>query len=149
MRVGFIGLGTMGTSIALNVIKGEHSLVVHDINEAAAVPHLKMGAKWAATPRKLAEVSEVVFTSLPGPAEVKSVAIGDDGILAGLSTGSAYFDLPTNSPTVIRALHGKFAENGVELLDAPVSGGPDGVKNGKMAIWVGNDECTFETFKPV
>lgn len=149
MKVGFIGLGTMGASIALNAIRGQHALVVHDINPDSAAPHLDMGATWAASPKEVAAGSDVVFTSLPGPAEVQAVALGVDGILAGLSAGDAYFDLSTNSPTVMRELHANFAEKGVELLDAPVSGGPDGARSGKMAIWVGGDEATFERFKPV
>ena len=149
MKVGFIGLGTMGASIALNVIRGQHSLVVHDINRRSADPHLELGATWADTPREVAAASEVVFTSLPGPTEVQAVALGDDGILAGLSVGQAYFDLSTNSPTVVRELHARFAEKGGALLDAPVSGGPDGAKSGKMAIWVGGDEDVFTVHKPV
>ncbi len=149
MKVGFIGLGTMGASIALNVIRGQHSLVVHDINRRSADPHLELGATWADTPREVAAASEVVFTSLPGPTEVQAVALGDDGILAGLSVGQAYFDLSTNSPTVMRELHARFAEKGGALLDAPVSGGPDGAKSGKMAIWVGGDEDVFTVHKPV
>ena len=149
MKVGFIGLGTMGASIALNVIRGQHSLVVHDINRRSADPHLELGATWADTPREVAAASEVVFTSLPGPTEVQAVALGDDGILAGLSVGQAYFDLSTNSPTVMREMHARFAEKGGALLDAPVSGGPDGAKSGKMAIWVGGDEAVFTVHKPV
>lgn len=149
MKVGFIGLGTMGAGIALNVIRGQHSLVVHDINRRSADPHLELGATWADTPREVAAASEVVFTSLPGPTEVQAVALGDDGILAGLSVGQAYFDLSTNSPTVMRELHARFAEKGGALLDAPVSGGPDGAKSGKMAIWVGGDEDVFTVHKPV
>lgn len=149
MKVGFVGLGTMGASIALNAIRGQHSLIVFDINRAAAAPHEELGAAWADTPKAVAEASDVVLTSLPGPPEVEAVALGDDGLLAGMRPGSAYFDLSTNSPSVMRRLHAVFREKGVELLDAPVSGGPDGAKSGKMAIWVGGDEATFDRFKPV
>ncbi len=149
MKVGFIGLGTMGSSIALNTIKGQHTLVVHDINREAADPHFEIGAEWADSPKAVAEASEVVFTSLPGPPEVEAVALGADGLLEGMAEGTAYFDLSTNSPTVMRRLHAAFAEKGVQLLDAPVSGGPDGAKSGKMSIWVGGDEATFDKFKPV
>jgi len=145
MKVGFIGLGTMGASIALNAIGGQHALVVHDINRAAAGPHLDLGAEWADTPKAVAAASDVVFTSLPGPPEVEHVALGDDGLLPG----SAYFDLSTNSPTLMRSLHASFREKGIEVLDAPVSGGPDGARTAKMAIWVGGDEATFEKYKHV
>jgi 3-hydroxyisobutyrate dehydrogenase len=90
-----------------------------------------------------------VFTSLPGPPEVEAVALGRDGLLPAMHTGQVYFDLSTNSPTVIRRLHQQFAERGVHLLDAPVSGGPDGARTGKLALWVGGDEAIFERYKPV
>ena len=149
MKVGFIGLGTMGAHMAMNAMKGGHELVVNDIRREAAEPHLAAGAKWAATPRQVAEATEVVLTSLPGPPEVEAVAIGDHGILSGMSAGKAYFDLSTNSPTLIRRLHGVFAAKGVHLLDAPVSGGPRGAKSRKLALWVGGDQKIFERFKPV
>ena len=149
MKVGFIGLGTMGASIALNAIKGQHSLTVYDTNRDAAAPHLEIGAEWADSPRAVAEASDVVFTSLPGPPEVEAVALGPDGLLQGLSAGKAYFDLSTNSPTLMRRLHAEFAEKGIDVLDAPVSGGPDGARTGKMAIWGGGDKAAFEKYLPV
>ncbi len=144
MKVGFIGLGTMGASMASNVQKGGHALIVHDVRAEAAKPHLAAGAVWAATPRQVAEASEVVLTSLPGPTEVEAVALGADGLLAGMSTGKAYFDLSTNSPTVMRRIHAAFAARGIPVLDAPVSGGPRGARTRKLAIWVGGDEATLQ-----
>ena len=149
MKVGFIGLGTMGTHMAMNAMKGGHELVVNDIRREAAEPHLAGGAKWAVSPREVAEATEVVLTSLPGPPEVEAVALGDSGILAGMSAGKAYFDLSTNSPTLIRRLHGIFAARGAHLLDSPVSGGPRGAQTRKLALWVGGDEKVFQRFKPV
>jgi len=149
MKVGFIGLGIMGTSMASNLIKGGHQLVVHDIKREAAAPHLAAGAVWADTPRKLAEAVEVVMTSLPGPIEMESVALGKDGLLAGMAAGKVYFDLTTNSPKVVRKVHAVFAERGVHLLDAPVSGGPSGARTRKLALWVGGDEAVFTKYKPV
>jgi 3-hydroxyisobutyrate dehydrogenase len=149
MKVGFIGLGTMGAHMAMNAMKGGHELVVNDIRRDAAEPHLAAGAKWAASPREVAEATEVVLTSLPGPPEVEAVALGDNGILSGMSAGKAYFDLSTNSPTLVRRLHGIFAAQGVHLLDSPVSGGPRGARTGKLALWVGGDEKIFQRFKPV
>ncbi|MGH7310927.1 MAG: NAD(P)-dependent oxidoreductase [Candidatus Rokuibacteriota bacterium] len=150
MKVGFIGLGTMGDGLAASLTKkGGYNLVVHDIRKEAAAPHLAAGAVWVDTPRKVAEAAEVVFTSLPGPAEVESVALGDDGLLAGMTAGKAYFDLSTNSPTLVRRLHGIFGAHGIHVLDAPVSGGPRGARSGKLAIWVGGDEAIFRRYKPV
>jgi 3-hydroxyisobutyrate dehydrogenase-like beta-hydroxyacid dehydrogenase len=149
MRVGFIGLGIMGASMASNVQKGGHALVVHDLRAEAATPHLAAGAVWARTPREVAETSDVVLTSLPGPPEVEMVALGDSGLLAGLSTGKAYVDLSTNSPTVVRRIHATFAQRGIPMLDAPVSGGPRGARTRKLAIWVGGDAAVFQRVKPV
>ena len=149
MNVGFIGLGTMGASIALNAIKGGHSLTVHDINKDAASELLKLGAVWADTPKAVAEASEVVFTSLPGPPEVEAVVLGKNGLIDGFKPGSAYFDLSTNSPTVIRDIHSALAKKDVQVLDAPVSGGPDGARDGRMAIWIGGDEETYNKYLPV
>jgi len=149
MRVGFIGLGTMGGPMASNVLARGHAMVVHDVRREAAAPHLALGAKWASTPREVAEASEVVFTSLPGPPEVEAVALGEHGILAGAASGTAYFDLSTNSPALVRRLHATFAARGVHLLDAPVSGGPRGARTGKLALWVGGERAVFDRFRPV
>jgi 3-hydroxyisobutyrate dehydrogenase-like beta-hydroxyacid dehydrogenase len=149
MQVGFIGLGTMGSSMALNTLKGGHALVVHDINRDAAAPHLEAGATWADTPRAVAEASEIVFTSLPGPPEVDAVALGEHGLLHGIRPGKVYFDLSTNSPTLVRRIHDVFAKIGAHVLDAPVSGGPQGARTGRLAIWVGGDKAIFDQYKHV
>ncbi len=149
MRVGFIGLGTMGASMAANLQRSGHALVVHDVRRGAAEEHLAAGAQWADSPRAAAEEADVVFTSLPGPPEVEAVALGRDGIIAGLRPDGAYFDLSTNAPALVRTLHGRFAEQSKHMLDAPVSGGPAGAASGKLAIWVGGEEPVFQRFKPV
>jgi 3-hydroxyisobutyrate dehydrogenase len=149
MKIGFIGLGLMGSSMALNARAGGHELTVHDLRRDAAAPHLAAGAKWADTPRLAAEGADVVFTSLPGPREVESVALADAGLLAGMRPGTAWFDLSTNSPSLIRRLHEKFTAKGLHLLDAPVSGGPIGAKTRKLALWVGGDRAVFDRHKPV
>jgi 3-hydroxyisobutyrate dehydrogenase len=149
MRVGFIGLGIMGASMASNVQKAGHALVVHDIRTETAKPHLAAGARWADTPRQVAEASDVVLTSLPGPPEVETVALGEQGLLSGMRPDQAYFDLSTNSPTVIRKIHSLFAARQIPVLDAPVSGGPRGARTRKLAIWVGGDAQVLERFRPV
>ena len=144
MKIGFIGLGTMGQHMAMNLLRGGHALTVHDLRREAASPHLAAGATWADGPAAAADGAEVVFTSLPGPVEVEAVALGDRGLLAGMRSGTAYFDLTTNSPTLVRQLHARFAERGVAVLDAPVSGGPRGARTRKLALWVGGDEAMFK-----
>jgi 3-hydroxyisobutyrate dehydrogenase-like beta-hydroxyacid dehydrogenase len=150
MQAGFIGLGTMGGHMAANLQKGLKArgdkLVVHDIRRESAARHLRDGAKWADTPQALAEQSDVIFTSLPGPPEFESVAVG---LLAGIKRGAAWFDLTTNSPTVVRKAHDAFQQKGASLFDAPVSGGPRGAESGRLAIWCGGDEDVFNKWKPV
>lgn len=146
MKVGFVGIGTMGASMALNVRAKGYDLVVNDIRREAAAPHLKAGAVWADSARKVAEAADVVFTSLPGPKEVQAVA---EELLAGMRKGTAWFDLSTNSPTVVRRLSERFAGKGIAMLDAPVSGGPSGAKSGKLALYVSGDRGVFDRHKAV
>jgi 3-hydroxyisobutyrate dehydrogenase-like beta-hydroxyacid dehydrogenase len=147
MQIGFIGLGLMGASMAANLQKAGYQLIVNDLRRTAAEPHLGRGASWAETPRAVAEASDVVFTSLPGPAEVEAVAIGEEGLVAGLRQNSAYFDLSTNAPSLVRKLNARFASEGVHMLDAPVSGGPAGARSGRLALWVGGEEAVFKRHK--
>ncbi|MEE3142468.1 MAG: NAD(P)-dependent oxidoreductase, partial [Chloroflexota bacterium] len=142
-----IGLGTMGGSMAFNTIQGGHELVVHDIRRESATRHLEAGATWADSPREVAEASDIVFTSLPGPTEVEAVFLGDDGILQGMSSGKVYFDLSTSTPNLIRRLHDIASGQGVQVLDAPVSGGPRGAESRNLAIWVGGDKDVFDRCK--
>ena len=149
MKIGFIGLGTMGRHMASNLMKAGHQLVVNVVRREAAAPHLQGGASWADTPRAVAEATEVVFTSLPGPAEVEAVALGEQGLLAGLADGKVYFDLSTNSPGLVRRIHEVFKRRGIHMLDAPVSGGPRGAESRRLALWVGGDEDVFKRYRPV
>ena len=149
MKIGFIGLGMMGAGMAGNLQKAGHDLVVHDLSRQAASRHLANGAVWADSPRAVAEAADLVFTSLPTPADVEAVGSGADGLSAGFRKGAAWFDLSTNAVNVVRALHAAFAERGIDFLDAPVSGGPSGANSGRLAIWVGGDKAVFDKYKPV
>jgi 3-hydroxyisobutyrate dehydrogenase-like beta-hydroxyacid dehydrogenase len=145
MKIGFIGLGTMGASFATNLQKAGYGLVVHDVQRQNAENHIRAGATWADTPKALAAQTDIIMTSLPGPPEIEAVALDpDSGLVAGIQPGAVYFDLSTNSPTLIRRIHALYAEKGAHVLDAPVSGGPKGAASGKLAIWVGGDEAVFE-----
>jgi 3-hydroxyisobutyrate dehydrogenase len=149
MKVGFIGLGTMGAFMAANLQKSQYKLVVTDVRRDAAKRHLDNGADWADSPKAIAEQCDVVFTSLPGPPEVESVVFGENGILAGAHPGMAYFDLSTNSQALMRRVNAALAEKGAFGFDAPVSGGPKGAESGKLAIWVGGDKPTYDKFQKV
>jgi len=128
MKIGFVGLGAMGGPMAANLGRAGHDVQTFDLN----------GRGNRKSAREASQGAEVLFTSLPGPAEV-------DAIAKDVSS-PVWFDLSTNSPKRIRALHAKF--NG-QLLDAPVSGGPKGAQSGKLAIWVGGDRATYDKYLPV
>lgn len=144
MKVGFIGLGMMGSGMALNLRKAGHDVFVHDMRKDSAAPHLAAGAVWADSVAEVGRASDAVFTSLPGPKEMQAVGLGEGGLLGAMRRSSVWFDLSTNSPTVVREVHKRFAEKGIALLDAPVSGGPSGARSGKLAIYVGGEREVFE-----
>ena len=137
MRIGFIGLGAMGRHMAASLQRAGHELAVHDLRKVEGFPNQK------ASPEEAARGCEVLFTSLPGPAEVESVA---SRIGSSLEKGAAWFDLTTNSPAAVRRVHAELAKGGVSFLDAPVSGGPKGAQSGKLAIWVGGEAPIYEKF---
>ena len=150
MKVGFIGLGTMGGGMASNLQKAGHELVVHDLARQLADRHIAAGAVWVDSPKAVAEAADVVMTSLPGPPEMEAVTLDpNSGLIAGIREGSVYFDLSTNSPALVREVHARFAERGAQVFDAPVSGGPKGANSGRLAIWVGGDEAYFEAHRQV
>jgi 3-hydroxyisobutyrate dehydrogenase len=151
MKLGFIGLGTMGRHMARHLIEAGHDVTVHDLRREASEEHVALGAAWSATAGGVAAGAEAVFTSLPGPPEVEAVALstGEGGLLESMAAGSAYFDLSTNSPTVLRRIAARFAEREVHVFDAPVSGGPRGAETKKLAIWLGGDEAVYARFEPV
>jgi 3-hydroxyisobutyrate dehydrogenase-like beta-hydroxyacid dehydrogenase len=147
--VGFVGVGTMGGRMAANLQKAGFRLIVHDKHRQAASHHLNAGAVWADSPRAVAAQADVIFSSLPEPPDVEEVALGPDGLIAGIRHGAAWFDLSTNSPGVVKKLNAAFAEKGAHMLDAPVSGGPAGAASRKLAIWVGGDKGAFDQHKHV
>jgi 3-hydroxyisobutyrate dehydrogenase-like beta-hydroxyacid dehydrogenase len=149
MKIGFIGLGMMGAGMASNLQKAGHDLIVNDLTRQAASKHLNAGATWADSPRAVAEGCDIVFTSLPTPADVQTVGTGESGLIEGFRGGSAWFDLSTNAVDVVRSLHATLAERGVDFLDAPVSGGPKGANSGRLAIWVGGDKSVYDKYHAV
>ena len=147
MKIGFIGIGLMGSGMALNLRKAGHEVVVHDVRKESAQPLVAAGATWAETIADVGEAADVVFTSLPGPKEMQEVGVGEGGLLDSMRKGTAWFDLTTNSPTVVREVYKRFKDKGIALLDTPVSGGPAGARSGKLAIFVGGDRDAFDRHK--
>ena len=147
--VGFIGLGNMGMGMAASIQRADYPLVVHDVREAAAQPFVAAGARQAASAAEVARLSDVVFTSLPGPREVGAVALGAGGVLEGIRAGSIYVDLSTSRPTLIRSIEPQFRAKGAHVLDAPVSGGKTGAASRNLAVMVGGEREVFERIKPL
>jgi len=144
MKIGFIGLGTMGGRMATSLRNAGHEMYVNDIRPEAVAPLVAAGAIEKPTARDVGASAQVVFTSLPGPSEFADVTVGGNGLLHGMPSGAVLFDLTTNSPTTIRTIHATFAKHGLHLLDAPVSGGPKGADMRSLAIWVGGDEEIYK-----
>jgi 3-hydroxyisobutyrate dehydrogenase len=149
MKVGYIGLGAMGAGMALNLRKAGHDVAVHDLRRESAEPHVAAGATWADSIEQLASSADVVFTSLPGPKEMQAVAFGKGGLFEAMRPGAVWFDVTTNSPTVVREVAARFAERDITLLDTPVSGGPSGARSGKLAIYIGGPHAVYERYKGV
>jgi 3-hydroxyisobutyrate dehydrogenase len=149
MNIGFIGVGTMGGWMATSLMKAGYRLTVYDLRPEVAKPLLDNGAFWAKCPKAVAEASDIVFSSLPGPEEVKAVAIGKDGIIEGIRPDGVYIDLSSSSPTLARQIYALFKEKRAHVMDAPVSGGPTGARTGKLAVMVGGDEEVYKRCKPV
>ena len=147
--VGFIGLGNMGGGMSLNIQKAGYPMVVYDLREEVTKPLLEGGARLAGSPAEVARLSDVTFTSLPGPREVEAVATGPEGVLEGIQPGAIYVDLSTSRPTLIRQIEPQFRQKGAHVLDAPVSGGKSGAANRNLAVMVGGERDIFDRIRPL
>lgn len=148
-KVGFVGLGIMGSAMAGNLLGAGHELVVHNRTRTKAEELAGRGAEIVDSPREIAERSDVVVTMLPGPPEVGEVIGGKGGLLEGAKVGSLVIDMSTSSPSLARELHRVAKDKGVGMLDAPVSGGDVGAIEGTLSIMVGGEEADFERARPL
>jgi 2-hydroxy-3-oxopropionate reductase len=147
--IGFIGLGVMGAPMARNLIRAEHPVVVHSRSRGAVEALSRDGAEPAFSPREVAERASVVITMLPDSAAVEDVVLAPDGVLAGASAGDLLIDMSTIDPSVSVAVAEAASEQGVSVLDAPVSGGDVGAREGALSIMVGGAESDFERAQPI
>ncbi len=148
-NVGYIGLGIMGASIARNLMKAGHHLVVHNRSRAIVDQLASEGATAATSPREVASQVDFVFTNLPDSPDVEAVVLGENGIIEGAHNGLIFIDNSTIKPETARMIAEKLAQVGVKALDAPVSGGDIGAKNGTLTIMVGGDQATFDAAVPL
>ncbi len=149
LKVGYIGLGLMGKSIARNILKAGFPLFVHNRSHTAVDELVAEGATPASTPAVVAAQADVVFTNLPDTPDVEKVVLGEKGIIEGAHHGLIYVDNSTIKPASARMIAEKLKTNNVLALDAPVSGGDIGAKNGTLTIMVGGDASALEKVMPV
>lgn len=149
MQLGFVGLGNMGNNMAMNLVKAGHSVLVTDLRRDAASNLEEAGARWVDSPQAAAQGSEFTFLSLPKPEDVDLVVLAENGVLSGCASGGVIVDMSTNAPTAVKDLAEKTQAKGVAFLDAPVSGGVRGARNGSLAIMVGGDKIVYDNCEPV
>jgi len=149
LKVGYIGLGLMGKSMARNILKAGFPVTVHNRSQASVEELVAEGATRATSPSEVAEQVEVVFTNLPDSPDVEKVALGENGIIEGAHDGLIFIDNSTIKPTSARMIAEKLSSKNVFALDAPVSGGDIGAKNGTLTIMIGGDASALEKVMPV
>jgi 2-hydroxy-3-oxopropionate reductase len=149
MNIGFIGTGIMGRPMALNLMNAGHELSVYGRRFDTVEPLLVAGALGKGTPSDLASVSDVIFTVVHDTKDVEEVILGNRGIIHGARPGSIVVDMSTISPSATRQIAQQLEERGVEMLDAPVSGGETGAKTGTLSIMVGGKKEVFDRIKPL
>ena len=147
--VGFIGLGLMGKPMARNIRKAGYPLVVHNRSRATVDELVSEGAEGARSPADVASRADIVFTNLPDSPDVESVALGEDGIIEGAHPGLIYIDNSTIKPAVARQVAEALGPHGVSMLDAPVSGGDIGAREGTLAIMIGGPIEALQKARPV
>ena len=149
MKLGFIGVGSIGGPMAGQLLKAGHQLVVHDVRREAAATLLAAGAVWADSPAAVASQCETVATCLPGPPEMEQVTLGAGGLVDALLRGALYIDHTTNAPALVRRVHALLNAKGVDMLDAPVSGGMEGAQTRDLLVMVGGEPSVFERARPI
>lgn len=149
MRIAFVGLGNMGAPMARNLLKAGHELHLFDLNTTVLAELAELGGQIALSPRDAAAQGDLVITMLPAAAHVRSVYLNEDGVLAGIRAGTPAVDCSTIDPQTAREISAAAAKQGIDLGDAPVSGGTGGAQAGTLTFMVGATPALFATLKPV
>ncbi len=149
MRVGFIGLGVMGRPMALNLLRARHDIGIWARRPESAEPLVERGATAALSPAALAARCDVLFTMLTGTADVEKVLLGEDGVASGAQPGLVVIDTSTIDPSATRTIASALEARQIDMLDAPVSGGPHGARDATLSIMVGGDAAALERVRPL
>jgi 3-hydroxyisobutyrate dehydrogenase-like beta-hydroxyacid dehydrogenase len=148
-KIGFVGIGTIGKPMALNILKGGYALTVFDLNQAAVAELIAAGAQGAATPAEVARRSDVVITMVPDAPDVETAALGPGGIIEGLRPGAIYVDMSTSAPATTRRIGQAMAAKGIRMVDAPVGRTVDNAYAGTLAIMTGGEPADVEEVRPL
>jgi len=148
-KIGFIGLGAMGSPMSQNLIKKGYELTVCDLVEERVNTLVKMGAQAVGTPKEVAEKSDVIITIVPSSPDVRAAVLGENGVIEGVKEGSTVIDMSTIDPVTTREVEKILSHRGVKMLDAPVARGVAAAKAGTLAIYVGGDNDVFEACKDI
>ena len=149
MKIGFVGLGTMGAPMARRLLEAGHDVTVHNRTRSREEPLEALGARRASTPRECARDRELVITMVSDTPDVQAVVLGEEGAVEGMAEGSVLVDMSTISPATTRLMAAALADHGVAMLDAPVSGGSEGAERGTLSIMVGGEAEVLERARPV
>lgn len=149
MKIAFIGMGTMGEPMAMNIIKGGYEVIVHNRNRDKEKAVVEKGALRAASPAAAAAEADVVITCVSDTPDVRAILLGEDGVIDSAKEGSIVVDMSTISPSVTREMAVVLAEKGIRMIDAPVSGGSEGAQHGTLAIMVGGNAEDIKRVRPV
>jgi len=149
MNVAFIGMGTMGAAMALNILKAGHPVTVHNRTREREEPVARAGARRAGSPQEAARGADIVITCVSDTPDVEAVVLGENGIIQGAQPGAIVVDMSTISPSRTRRMASQLAQNGLRMLDAPVSGGSEGAQKGTLTIMVGGEADTVALAMPV
>ncbi|CAM2931342.1 NAD(P)-dependent oxidoreductase [Weissella confusa] len=149
MKIGFIGTGVMGRGIINNLLKANYDVAVYNRTKAHAQSVLDNGATWADGPKAIAEAADLVITMVGYPKDVEEQYYGDNGLFAGAHAGQIFVDMTTSTPTLAEQLATDGEKYGVKVLDAPVSGGDVGAKNGTLTIMAGGDQAAYDSLQPI
>jgi len=147
-KIGWIGTGVMGKSMCMHILKAGYEIFVYNRTKEKATELIEAGAKWCSNPKEVAKQSDIIFTILGFPQDVKEVYLGENGILAGIEKGAILVDMTTSEPTLAQTIYEKARELAVPSIDAPVSGGDVGAREGTLAIMAGGDNEVYDKVLP-